>query len=134
MQQVWEFNSIFAFLQDEYPVLNGSFKIVASGITALFVSNARNGLNHQGDGEKDISIELWPSIISIMINAFQSRPALQDSAANSLRLLKAKVESETLTQVGQTQVQLLRQLSEGSYGTAHVAQVKKKQKKITKKI
>ena len=62
-----------------------------------------------------------------MINAFQSRPAVQDSAANSLRLLKAKVESETLTQVGQTQVQLLRQLSEGSYGTAHVAQAKKKQ-------
>ena len=68
-----------------------------------------------------------------MINAFQSRPALQDSAANSLRLLKAKVESETLTQVGQTQVQLLRQLSEGSYGTAHVAQVKKKQKKSGRK-
>ena len=70
-----------------------------------------------------------------MINAFQSRPAVQDSAANSLRLLKAKVESETLTQVGQTQVQLLRQLSEGSYGTAHVAQVKKKnKKKIQEKI
>ena len=33
--------------QDEYPVLNGSFKIVASG-TTLFVSNARVGLNHQG--------------------------------------------------------------------------------------
>lgn len=61
-----------------------------------------------------------------MINAFQSRPAVPDSAANSLRLLKAKVESETLTQVGQSQVQLLRQLSEGSYGTAHVAQVEKK--------
>ena len=108
--------------QDEYPVLNGSFKIVASG-TTLFVSNARDGLNHQGDEEKDISIELWLSITSIMINSFQSRPAVTDSAANSLRLLKAKVESETLTQVGQAQVQLLRQISEGSYGTAHVAQV-----------
>ena len=71
-----------------------------------------------------------------MINAFQSRPAVPDSAANSLRLLKAKVESETLTQVGQSQVQLLRQLSEGSYGTAHVAQVEKKnyRKKYRKKL
>ena len=61
--------------------------------------------------------------------SFQSRPAVTDSAANSLRLLKAKVERETLTQVGQAQVQLLSQLSEGSYGTAHVAQVKKKTRK-----
>ena len=55
--------------------------------------------------------------------SFQSRPAVTDSAANSLRLLKAKVERETLTQVSQAQVQLLSHLSEGSYGTAHVAQV-----------
>ena len=53
--------------RDEYPVLNGSFKIVAPG-TTLFVSNACAGLSHHGDGEKDISIELWLSITRIMIN------------------------------------------------------------------
>ena len=58
-----------------------------------------------------------------MMNSFQSRPGVTDSAANSLRLLKEKVERETLTQVGPGGLQLIRQLSEGSYGTVHVAQV-----------
>ena len=50
--------------------------------------------------------------------SFQSRPAVTDSAANSLRLLKAKVERETLTQVNQAQVQRLLSLPSLKAGQA----------------
>ena len=57
------------------------------------------------------------------MNSFQNRPNPTESAANSLRQLKEKVERETLNEVSSNSVQLVKKISEGTYGTVHVAKV-----------
>jgi len=53
----------------------------------------------------------------------QGRPNPNDSAANSLRLLRAKVEREPVKQILPLSVQLRTKLSEGTFGTVHTAMV-----------
>ena len=58
-----------------------------------------------------------------MITSLQGRPNPDDSAANSLRLLRAKVEREPVKQILPLSVQLRTKLSEGTFGTVHTAMV-----------
>ena len=53
----------------------------------------------------------------------QGRPLQSESAANSLRQLREKVERETLREVPASAVQLVTKISEGSYGSVNVAKV-----------
>ena len=58
-----------------------------------------------------------------MIYSLQNQPSQTESAANSLRQLKEKVERESLNEVSESSVQLIKKISDGTYGTVHVANV-----------
>ena len=54
---------------------------------------------------------------------YQGRPLQPESAANSLRQLREKVERGVLREIPATAVQLVSKMSEGSYGTVNLARV-----------
>ena len=59
----------------------------------------------------------------LIIIISQGRPTQPESAANSLRQLREKVERGILREVPPTAVQLVEKISEGGYGTVNVARV-----------
>ena len=59
-----------------------------------------------------------------MIKSLQTPPAIHnDAAANSLKQLKERVEREVLNEVSPNSVQLVKKISDGTYGTVHIAKV-----------